>query len=253
MTQTPSRRIGILKDGMIEVNRLSKRFQSPVVEDLTFQVAPGEVFGLLGPNGAGKTTTLRMLATMVRPSSGMARLAGYGLDQPREVRRRIGWVTGGMRLYECLTTWETLEFYGACYGLRGAQLRERIDATTSLLGLGSFLRKRVGELSSGMYQRLLLARAVLHRPPVLLLDEPTSGLDVLARHALLEFVEVYRDQGHSLIYSTHVMSEAEELCSRVGFLVGGRLLWQGSLAETKQWGRSLERAFVEALRSLEAM
>ncbi len=232
---------------MIRAEGLSKRYRQKVaVEGLSFQVEPGEVYALLGPNGAGKTTTLRMLSTLVRPSAGRAQVAGFDVvREPLEVRRNLGLVNGGMRVYERLTGREVLEFFAGFYGLKGRAFREALDWVTALLEMEEALDKKVMEMSTGMRQKVVIARAILHRPKVLLLDEATAGLDVFARRALLEFVKVYRGLGHTVIYSTHVMGEAEEVADRVGFLHQGRLVYEGSRDEALALGEgSLERAFV---------
>ena len=223
---------------MIEVKGLTKAYRSHLaVRELSFHVNPGEVYALLGPNGAGKTTTLRMLATLVKPTAGTARVAGF--DVGREslaVRQRLGLVNGGMRVYERLTGREVLAFFAGFYGLEGHAFRKALD-------------KKVMEMSTGMQQKVVIARAILHRPPVLLLDEATAGLDVFARRALLDFVKAYRDLGNTLVYSTHVMAEAEEVANRVGFLHQGRLVYEGTKAEALALGEgSLERAFIRMVK-----
>ncbi|WP_038058676.1 ATP-binding cassette domain-containing protein [Thermus amyloliquefaciens] len=238
---------------MIEVARLSKAYgQRLAVADLSFRVAPGEVYALLGPNGAGKTTTLRILSTLVRPTGGSAQVAGFDVVRdPLEVRRRLGLVNGGMRVYDRLTGREVLAFFAGFYGLEGRAFQEALDWVVGLLGMEETLDRRVMEMSSGMRQKVVIARAILHRPPVLLLDEATAGLDVFARRALLDFVKAYRDLGQTIVYSTHVMSEAEEVADRVGFLHKGRLVYQGSLTEARALGNgSLERAFVRVVKEV---
>lgn len=232
---------------MVQAEGLTKRYRKAVaVEGLTFGVGPGEVYALLGPNGAGKTTTLRLLSTLVRPSAGRALVAGFDVvREPLEVRRNLGLVNGGMRVYDRLTGREVLEFFAGFYGLKGRAFREALDWVAGFLFLEETLDKRVMEMSTGMRQKIVIARAILHRPPVLLLDEATAGLDVFARRALLDFVKAYRDLGNTVLYSTHVMSEAEEVADRVGFLHRGRLVYEGSKEETLALGEgSLERAFV---------
>ncbi|WP_105316698.1 ATP-binding cassette domain-containing protein [Thermus tenuipuniceus] len=236
---------------MIEVNHLSKAYGKRLaVADLSFQVAPGEVYALLGPNGAGKTTTLRILSTLVRPTGGNAKVAGFDVvREPLEVRRRLGLVNGGMRVYDRLTGREALAFFASFYGLEGQAFQEALNWVVELLQMEETLDRKVMEMSTGMRQKVVIARAILHRPPVLLLDEATAGLDVFARRALLEFVKAYRDLGHTLVYSTHAMSEAEEVADRVGFLHKGRLVYQGSLTEARSLGQgSLERAFVQVVK-----
>ncbi len=236
---------------MIDVKNVSKAYgKQQVLEGLTFQVRPGEVYALLGPNGAGKTTTLRILAALVRPSRGEVRVAGVDpLKEPLEAKRRLGLVNGGMGVYDRLTGLENLLLFGEIHGLRGRALAEAVDWVTDLLALEETLARPAMALSTGMRKKLVIARAILHRPQVLLLDEATAGLDVFARRALLDFVKAYRDLGHTLLYSTHVMAEAEEVADRVGFLYQGRLVWEGPKGEAMALGQgSLERAFVGLVR-----
>lgn len=240
---------------MVEATELSKNYKDfKAVENLSFRVGHGEVYGLLGPNGAGKTTTLRMLATLLTPSSGTATVAGYDIrKQPLEVRRNLGIVNGGMQVYERLTGREVLEFFAGFYGVEGRLFRERLEWVASLLEMDGMLDKLVREMSTGMRQKVVVARSILHQPPVLLLDEATAGLDVFARRSLLDFVKQYRLLGKSLIYSTHVMSEAEEVCDRVGFLYGGKLVYEGPTSEAmSRGGGSLERAFIRRLEEVAA-
>ncbi|RTH27573.1 ATP-binding cassette domain-containing protein [Thermus scotoductus] len=236
---------------MIEVANLSKEYgQRRAVQDLTFQVSPGEVYALLGPNGAGKTTTLRILSTLIRPTKGRAKVAGFDVArEPLEVRRRLGLVNGGMRVYDRLTGREVLRFFAGFYGLEGQAFQEALDWVADLLEMEETLERRVMEMSTGMRQKVVIARAILHRPPVLLLDEATAGLDVFARRALLNFVKAYRQLGNAIIYSTHVMSEAEEVADRVSFLHQGRLVYEGSKEEALALGEgSLEEAFVRRVK-----
>lgn len=236
---------------MIEVAGLTKAYgQRLAVRDLTFRVAPGEVYALLGPNGAGKTTTLRVLSTLIRPTQGRVRVAGFDVVQdPLEVRRRLGLVNGGMRVYDRLTGREVLRFFAGFYGLEGQAFQKALDWVAGLLEMEETLERRVMEMSTGMRQKVVIARAILHRPPVLLLDEATAGLDVFARRALLDFVKAYRQLGNAIIYSTHVMSEAEEVADRVGFLHQGRLVYEGSKEEALALGEgSLEQAFVRRVK-----
>ena len=214
---------------MIEVTNLTKHFSGfTAVNALSFQVHTGEVFGLLGPNGAGKTTTLRVLATLLKPDSGTASVAGHDVTKhPETVRNLIGVVNGGMGLYERLTGTEILEYFGSLYGMRKQAVRTRVKALDALLGLGDALTKPAGSFSTGMRQKITIARAVLHEPPVLFFDEATNGLDIIARRAVLEFVKHYAAAGNTIIYSTHVLSEITQLSERVGILYRGELLTQG--------------------------
>ena len=237
---------------MIHVQGLTKRFDELVaVDDVSFAVAPGEVFGLLGPNGAGKTTTLRVLATLLRADGGRATIAGHDVQrEPEAVRRAIGVVNGGMGLYDRLTGREVLGYFGRLYGLERATIEERIERLDAMLDLRGVLDKRTGAYSTGMKQKIVIARAVLHDPPVLFFDEATSGLDVMARRAVLDFCRAYPGEERAVVYSTHVMGEVEELCDRVGILFHGRLVASdtvaGLLADAE--APDLERAFFELAR-----
>ena len=237
---------------MIHVQGLTKRFDDAVAVDaVSFDVAAGEVYGLLGPNGAGKTTTLRMLATLLRSDSGSATVAGHDVArEPEAVRRSIGVVNGGMGLYDRLTGREVLAYFGRLYGLDRATIEERTERLDALLDLRGVLDKRTGAYSTGMKQKIVIARAVLHDPPVLFFDEATSGLDVMARRAVLDFCRAYPGEERAVVYSTHVMGEVEELCDRVGILFHGRLVADDTIADllTDAGAPDLERAFFELAR-----
>ncbi|WP_407568751.1 ATP-binding cassette domain-containing protein [Deinococcus altitudinis] len=238
---------------MLQVENLSKTYGAfRALRDVSFSAQAGEVFGLLGPNGAGKTTLLRVLATLLRPDSGTATLAGHDvLRESETVRGLIGVVNGGMGLYDRLSGREILRYFAGLYGMTRAQADARIEALNASLDLESTLATRAAGFSTGMKQKIVIARAVIHDPPVLILDEAASGLDVLARRALLDFVLAYRAAGRLVIYSTHVMSEVEEVCDRAAVLDRGELIAQGTvqglLAETGQ--TSLERAFFALLQA----
>lgn len=220
---------------MIEVRKLSKRFADvSAVSDLSLTVHAGEVVGLLGPNGAGKTTTLRLLAGLLTPDDGELSIAGLDVrKQPRKARAKLGYVSGDTGLYDRLTGRETLRYFARLYGLNKAQADARIDALDAQLQLGSMLDRLAGAGSSGMKQKLSVARSMLHDPPVLLLDEVTSSLDVISRRAVLDSVKRYRGSGRAILYSAHTMSEIEELCDRVVMLVAGQMIAAGALTELK--------------------
>jgi len=242
---------------MISVDALAKTFaDTPALRGVSFSVAPGEIFGLLGPNGAGKTTTLRILATLLQPTKGRAEVGGFDVTRhPERVRRLVGVVNGGMGLYDRLTGRETLRYFGRLYGLTRRQVDARVEELDALLGLGDTLERRAGDYSTGMKQKVVIARAVLHDPEIIFFDEATTGLDVMARRSVLEFVKRSAAAGRTVLYSTHVMSEVEELCARVAILYGGELLAQGTpQALTEEAGaRSLEGAFFRLVeRRLEA-
>lgn len=232
---------------LIDVRNVSKSFgKVKAVDDVSFSVAPGEVYGLLGPNGAGKTTTLRILSTLLKPDSGTATIAGHDvLKQPEAVRASIGVVNGGMGLYDRLTGREILYYFGRLYDLSEAQIEKRIAELDELLGLRDTLTRRAGGFSTGMAQKIVIARAVLHDPPVIFFDEATSGLDVVARRAVVDFVRDYPSKGRAVVYSTHVMSEVEELCDRASIIYQGRKIAEDSVAGLKSsnGSNSIEEAF----------
>lgn len=217
---------------MIKAVGLTKTFGTrTVVRDLQFQVAPGEVFGLLGPNGAGKTTTLRMLSTTMRPTRGTATIAGFDVQRdPEEVRARLGVLPTDPGLYGRLTAAENLRYYGQLCGL-GDKLERRIDELLEWLDLSEHKNRPTENFSKGMRQKVALARAVLHDPPVLILDEPTAGLDVLASRAVLDFISESRRAGRAVLFCSHYLFEADRVCDRVAILAGGEICTIGTPAE----------------------
>ena len=224
----------------ISVERLSKVFYDKkrgelrAVDAVSFDARNGEIFGLLGPNGAGKTTTLRLLATLLKPTSGTASLAGYDIvREPEKVRANIGFLTGDMGLYGRLTPREILKFFGAFHSMSGARLKTRVDEMIATFGLSSFADTRTDKLSTGMKQKTALARTALHDPPVLILDEPTSGLDVPSARAIENYIIGQRAAGKCIVLSTHVMEEAEYLCDRIAVISGGKLKMVGSMEELR--------------------
>lgn len=218
---------------MIQVNGLEKTFGSrTVVRGVHFAVERGEVFGLLGPNGAGKTTTLRMLATTLQPTRGTASVAGYDVvTQPEQVRAHLGVLPTDPGLYGRLTAAENLRFYGRLCGLHADELERRIDELLDWLGLADHKHERTEHFSKGMRQKVALARAVLHAPPVLILDEPTAGLDVLASRTILDFIRQSRAAGRSVLFSSHYLLEADRVCDRVAIMVGGEICAMGTPSE----------------------
>ena len=226
---------------MIEVKGLAKTFPGPngkpvaAVEDLSFSVRPGEVFGLLGPNGAGKTTTLRMLCTLLRPTGGSATLAGFdSVTHPAEVRRQIGFLSANTGVYERMTAWEMVEYYGRLSGLAGDDLRTRMEALFETFQMNDFRDVLGGRLSTGMKQKVSLARATIHDPPILIFDEPTNGLDVLVQRNVLLQIQSFRARGKTILLSTHIFREVEKLCDRVGILSNGKLAACGTLPELRE-------------------
>jgi sodium transport system ATP-binding protein len=233
----------------VSIHELRKAFGSlRAVDGVSLAIPPGEIYGLLGPNGAGKTTTLRMLAGLLAPSGGRALVAGVDVAvDPQRAKARLGFLSSGTGLYARLTPREVLRYFGRLHGMAPAALEERTRELARLLELGSFLERRCETLSTGEKQRVSLARAVLHDPPVLVLDEPTSGLDVLASRFLRDFVRAERDRGKAIIFSTHYLAEAELLCDRVGLLFRGTLLREGTptALRAEAGAATLEEAFIK--------
>ena len=239
---------------MIEARHLSKFFRDRkrgevrAVDDVSFTCEAGRIYGLLGANGAGKTTTLRLLATLLSPSSGSATIAGCDVvAQPERVRARVGFLAASTALYARLTARETIAYFGRLHGLEAPRIAERTAQLSAELGMDEFLDRRVGTFSTGMKQKTSIARTLVHDPDVLILDEPTLGLDVMAARGIVRFVRECRDRGKTVIYSTHIMSEVEKLCDRVGIIHGGRLLAEGTLEELRErhGERDLEEIFVK--------
>jgi len=215
-------------DPAVVVDALRREWPRPgggvlvAVDGASFSVRPGEVFGLLGPNGAGKTTTLRILATLTPPTSGTASVCGHDVvSAPRETRSCLGYVSASSGLPPRLTCRETLRTFAGLQGLPDA--RAAAEEALERFGISGFADRFVEELSTGMSQRLKIAAAAIHRPPVLILDEPTSGLDVVAAHDLLEEIVRARDSGAAVIFSTHIMQEASAICDRIAVLFEGRI------------------------------
>ncbi len=245
---------------MLHVAGLNRYFGAfHAVQDISFDVARGEVFGLLGANGAGKTTTFRMLCGLLPASSGTLRVAGEDLmTAPAEARRQIGYVAQRFALYGNLSVAQNLAFFAAAYGLKGRRLRERLDWAAEEFELGSFLTMNAGLIPLGYKQRLALACALLHEPPILFLDEPTSGVDPLARSEFWQRINHYASEGVTVLVTTHFMDEAE-YCDRLVLMSQGRVLAAGAPAEIRQSVASpetpnptMEDAFVRLITAAEA-
>ena len=226
---------------MIRVENLSKSFQDKkrgtvhALEQVSFDVKAGEIFGLLGPNGAGKTTCLRLLATILKPTSGTAELGGADIVRsPESVRRQIGFLSGDMGSYARLTPREVLQFFGKLNGLEGESLSRRIDQMVATFEFGEFATTKIDKLSTGMKQKVAIARTVLHDPPILILDEPSSGLDVPTARLIEDFMLRAKNSGKCILFSTHVMEEAEYLCDRIGVVHQGKLHALGTMEELRE-------------------
>ncbi len=241
---------------MIEARGLCKRFQDKkrgeirAVEGVSFRCLPGQIYGLLGANGAGKTTTLRMLATILEPTDGTAIVAGYDIvEQPEKVRANVGFLSTATALYPRLTAQEMVEYFGRLNGLDEATLKRRIDEIFGRLDMDGFRDRRCDKLSTGMKQKVSIARTLVHDPPVMIFDEPTLGLDVMTARTIVEFIRECRNRGKTVIFSTHVMSEVEKLCDNIGIIHDGKLLAEGSLRElrAKYGEQDLEEIFVKVV------
>jgi sodium transport system ATP-binding protein len=223
---------------MLRAESLRKVFYPPrgaavaAVKGATFTVEPGEVFGLLGPNGAGKTTLLRMLGTIISPTSGHCWVGDVRTDTAKDdIRKDIGFLSGNTKLYGRLTASEVLFYFGRLYSMEDSAIQHRIDELAEMLDMGAFLDRRCEALSTGQTQKVSIARVILHDPKVLILDEPTLGLDIMTSRSILDFILHAKERGHSIIFSTHYMTEAELLCDRVGLIYQGDLLAVGTKEE----------------------
>src|SRR5947207_7768693 len=226
---------------MIHVENLTKSFRDLrrghvlAVDHISFDARPGEIFGLLGPNGAGKTTAMRILCTVLKPTGGTARLAGYDVvTQADQVRQHIGFLSANTAIYDRMSAWELVEYFGRLYGLEGDRLRGRMEEVFAALRMNDFRDTLGAKMSTGMRQKVSIARAIVHDPPVLIFDEPTASLDVLAARAVQENIIRLRDLGKCILFSSHVMSEVERLCNRVSIISQGRIQTCGTLAELRE-------------------
>ena len=238
-------------EGLTKIFHDNKRGKVVAVNHLEFNCKKGKIFGLLGPNGAGKTTTLRILATMMQPTDGKAKINGFDvLKKPHEVRKQIGFLSGETGLYDRFTPRETLKFFGRINGMENKAIDKKMDDIFHTLSMENFKDVRVDKLSTGMKQKLSIARCILHNPSVLILDEPTVGLDIITARTVTDYVKEFKKQGKCVIYSTHIMREAEKLCDTIGIIHHGKLLANGTLGELKKRSSSedLEETFFELIR-----
>jgi sodium transport system ATP-binding protein len=241
---------------MIDAHHLTKTFRDKkrgeirAADDITFRVAPGQIYGLLGANGAGKTTTLRLLATLLAPTGGSATVAGFDVvREPQKVRANVGFLAASTALYGRLTAREMIAYFGKLNGLTDAEIRVRTKRLADELDMHEFLDRRCDKFSTGMKQKTSIARTLIHDPAVMIFDEPTLGLDVMTARAIVKFVRECRDRGKTVIYSTHVMSEVEKLCDTVGIIHGGKLLAEGTLAalRARHGEQDMEEIFVKVV------
>ncbi len=218
---------------MIRIRNLTKRFGNiTALDDVSLQIAGGEVFGLLGPNGAGKTTLINILCTYLEQDDGEVEIDGAPLrEKARELKKRFGIVPQEISLYDDMTALENLSFWGKLYGLSGSVLRERSEAILKSVGLWDRKKDAVKKYSGGMKRRLNIAAGILHNPPIIFFDEPTAGVDPQSRNFIFELIEAMRDEGKTIIYTSHYMEEVERLCTRVGIIDHGKLIALGTRKE----------------------
>ena len=252
---------------MIEVTHLSKSFRLSrkqqkekntkavsieAVKNASFKVQPGRIFSLLGPNGAGKTTLLRILATILKPSQGEALVAGYSVEkESKEVRRNIGFLTGTTTLYERMTCNEIVEYFGKLYGMKNKEIQMRKEFLFEKLEIEDFENKKIGQLSTGMKQRVSLARAFFHNPKVLILDEPTSGLDVIASQTIIEFILEANKENKTIIFSSHILSEVDYLCDDLAIINKGEIIYNDTMDAFRKTmkTKTLTESFIQLLKS----
>lgn len=245
---------------MVRTHGLSKTFieaktkkEVKAVEDVSFEAVPGQIFGLLGVNGAGKTTILRMLSTVLTPTAGHAEIAGYDVvKDPAKVRASIGFMSTSTALYGRLTAGEMIRYFGQLYGLSDAKLKERMDYVVQKLQIEEFYDRLCDKLSTGQKQRVSIARTILHDPPVLFFDEPTAGLDVVSSQTVMEFIEEAKNNGKTVIFSTHIMTEVERLCDHVVVIHNGTLRAEGTVPQLREQSgeQNLERVFLKLVNEL---
>jgi sodium transport system ATP-binding protein len=254
---------------MIRVENLSKRFRtnskrktvshknSPgkkidAVADVSFECKPGRVFSLLGANGAGKTTTLRLIATMLKPTSGSITVNGHdALKRPRAVRKSIGFLTGATGLYTRLTPTEMVKYMADLHGMDRKAYERRRDEVFTLLDIHDVAGERIAKLSTGMRQKVSIARTIIHDPPVVVFDEPTAGLDVVTARSIIQLIRDFREQGKTVIFSTHIMGEVSLLCDDLAIIHEGKLLYSGTFRKFsgQMQSKSIEDEFIRIVEA----
>ena len=250
---------------MISVERLSKRFKLSrkqkqemasasntilAVSDVSFTCQPGRIFTLLGPNGAGKTTTLRMLATMLKPTSGTIKIAGFDtVKESVKVRSKIGFLTGSTALYDRLSPNEIIKYYADLHGMDGKKFKERKEELFNVLGIDEFANRKIGKLSSGMKQKVSIARTMIHDPEVVIFDEPTVGLDVITARSIIQLIRRCKEDGKTIIFSTHIMGEVSLLSDDLAIIHKGKLLFNDTYENFLQQmkSRTIEDEFIRVV------
>ena len=243
---------------IVEIQGLRKQYEPPkgvlAVDDVSFTIERGEIFSLLGPNGAGKSTTISMLSCLLRPSGGDALVDGHSVvGDPQAVKSVIGVVPQDIAVYPDMTARENLFFWGRMYGLAGAELKDRVDEVLELISLVDRQTDRVDKFSGGMKRRVNIGVALLHKPKILYLDEPTVGIDPQSRRSILDGILALRDQGMTVLYTTHYMAEAQELSDRIGIVDHGKMIALGTHAELVKIVGEEARVELTVDRSLDGM
>ncbi len=238
---------------LIEARGLTKDFGDfRAVNEVSFTVEKGEIFGLLGPNGAGKTTTLRMISGLLSPTAGEATINGFSMQQSQmNARRSLGFLTGDMDLYRRLNPREVLMYFGKLYETPKAELEERVERLIEAFGITSFVDRHCEKLSTGQKQRVSIARTLVHDPQVVVLDEPTTGLDIMASEFILQFIrKMAKEEGKALIFSTHNLTEVERLCDRIAVVHQGNLVYLGDIdgIKAETGAATLPKAFFELVQ-----
>ena len=220
------------------------------VDDLSFKAYKGEIYGLLGPNGAGKTTTLRMLATLIKPNSGDAIVDGKSIiKEPDEVRNKIGFMTSELKLEDFFTPNFLFDYFAELHHIDKEVAKERKERLFKKFGIDKFAEVKVGDLSTGMKQKACLVISIVHDPNIIIFDEPTNGLDVITAKSVTDFLLEMRNEGKTIILSTHIFSLVEKLCDRVGIIIDGKMIQEGSLAELTQ-EKSIEDVFFDIYKEV---
>lgn len=241
---------------MLRVENLTKKFKKvTAVDNVSFEVNPGEIIGLLGENGAGKTTTLRMLATMLKPTSGNATIDGYNIiDNPNKIRERIGILFGGdVALYDRLTGRENMIYFAKLNGMSDLEANQAVNKIASELEMSDYIDRPVGKYSRGMKQKVSLARSIIHQPDVMLFDEPSTGLDVLSCKLIHDFILKCKKDNKAIVFSSHNMYETEKLCDRIIIIHKGKIVASGTIEQLKKDYQkdSLEDLFIECIGGMQ--
>ncbi|MBU0708565.1 ATP-binding cassette domain-containing protein [Patescibacteria group bacterium] len=240
-------------NALVKVENLTKTFgKITALKGINFQAHKGEIFGLLGPNGAGKTTAIRVIATVLTPTTGSAVVAGFDIcNQPVEVRKNIGVLTTETGVYERFTGRENLKYFGELFNIPRDQLTNRLNELIELFKMNEFIDRRAGEYSTGMKQKLAIARSIIHDPQIIIFDEPTAGLDVLASQTVLNFMRQARELGKCVILSTHRLSDAERLCDRAAIIHQGKIVGVDEISRLMEISgtNNLEDAFLQLIKN----